>query len=149
MKRLMTVMAALMMLATMATLADNPGGTLYREGTVVVPAGATNAWEEVSLFDRGTDNFQEIERVAVYNAGGQGTGTVSFLQFDLGAIHTTMGSYATLYSGQSGGGTPRYENAAGGSTNTLAYCARKVKVYVAQSLVATNATTYKYCIYTK
>lgn len=147
MLKYMTALVAMLMLA-MTVSAGPLGGTMYKEVTIRVPAGATNALEIVPLYVGGLDDYQEIDRVVALNEGGNGTGVVTFVTLDLGSVRTTLGAYAGLYSGQSGGATLRYEYIGGGQTNNLQYAARRLLVNVSQ-IGVTNETVYKAGIYTK
>lgn len=149
MMKYMTALVAVLMLA-MTVSAGPLGGTMYKEVTIRVPAGATstNALEIVPLYVGGMDDYQEIDRVVAYNVSGNGTGTVTFVTYDLDAVRTTLAAYGSLYAGQSGGATLRYQYIGGGQTNNLQYAARKLLINVSQ-IGVTNETVYKAGIFTK
>lgn len=140
-------------------------------GTITVPAGSTNVSSVVELFRKFGPGVSAIDKVEVYRSSGSGTGTVSFVTYDLDVDGVVVATSTALSTPSLYTTNPRavltvpyvqttVQNVQTGAwyvavttvnTNIAAqiaqYQARKVKVNVAQPAAAAD-TVYQWAILT-
>lgn len=166
MKKVMSLTMVAMLMLAMGAMAQSVRTDGFAAGTIIVPAGATNAFAaDIRVCpENGVPAFRALDEFIVKNVSGTGTGTVYLSYVDIGVETQVMnaGAHEPAYSTisyprrtasvQSWAGWVVTGGVAIAKATVVSdyvpYNVRRLKVYIAQPASATS-NVYWYSIKAK